>query len=185
MKQEADNSSLSAPVKPTQLGMVSRDTALHLRRFQAINLETLAHREGRVRGGKWVQSPTGGRCKLYAVEDLKRLREEMRGDDALYKDSKGHYHVPSTHVRRQEAWRMFGVNRITWLKRSAKDSMWRTVPGGPKIYAIEDLNRMLDEFGRLAPPYPDPERPGCYRVPLFGRDIHQIERRSSTRIRCR
>src|SRR5207253_2621781 len=49
------------------------------------------------------------------------------------------------------------------------------VPGGPKLYKVEDIHRMLDEYGKWCPPYPDPDRPGVYRVPLSGRDIKRRE----------
>lgn len=47
--------------------------------------------------------------------------------------------------------------------------------GGPKLYRLDDLKRLIEEFGRYAPPYPDPQRPGCYRVPLSGRDVRRRE----------
>jgi hypothetical protein len=47
--------------------------------------------------------------------------------------------------------------------------------GGPKLYPLEELQRMLEEFGRYMPPYPDPDRPGCYRVPLSGIGIRRRE----------
>lgn len=133
-------------------------------------------RQGRVHCGQWENSP-GAKRKVYAVEDLRRLREEMFGEDKLYKDSKGHYHVPANYVRRAEALRMFCVERITWVRweREGRIPQGSRVGGGPKIYALADITRMLAEFGRLAPPYPDPQRPGCYRVPLFGRDIQRRE----------
>jgi hypothetical protein len=40
---------------------------------------------------------------------------------------------------------------------------------------VEEINRMLDEYGRWAPPYADAERPGVYRVPLSGTDIKRRE----------
>jgi hypothetical protein len=46
---------------------------------------------------------------------------------------------------------------------------------GPKLYKVEDIERMLDEYGTYCPPYPDPNQPGVYRVPLSGRDIKRRE----------
>jgi hypothetical protein len=36
------------------------------------------------------------------------------------------------------------------------------------LYRIEDLKGVLRDLGFLAPPYPDPDRAGAYRVPLCG-----------------
>jgi hypothetical protein len=42
-----------------------------------------------------------------------------------------------------------------------------TLSGKPCIlYAVEELSRLQQQFAALAKPYPDPDRPGCYRVPL-------------------
>ncbi len=41
-----------------------------------------------------------------------------------------------------------------------KRSQWRI------LYDVEEIKRLLPELGPVQPPYPDPERPGCYRVPL-------------------
>jgi hypothetical protein len=47
--------------------------------------------------------------------------------------------------------------------------------GGPKLYKLDDIHRLLDEYGKYCPPYPDPELPGVYRVPLSGRGIKRRE----------
>ena len=135
--------------------------------------------QGKVRFGQIIASPVGGKQKLYAIEDLRRLKEQLFGDDKLYKGADGHYHVPPEFVRREEAWEKFGVHKVTWERweREGKITCGERVPGGPKLYKVEDINRMLDEYGRYAPPYPDPDphRPGVYRVPLSGRDIKRRE----------
>ena len=136
--------------------------------------------QGKVRCGKWFALPGGGRCKLYAIEDLRRLMEEMRGADKAYwaPQNPGYYRVPPGFVRRHEACRMFGVSLQTW-KRWQRERIItcgeRVNRGGPKLYKVEDLQRLLDQYGRYAPPYPDPHRPGCYRVPLSGWDIQRRE----------
>jgi hypothetical protein len=136
--------------------------------------------QGKVPRGKWFLIPGGGRCYLWAVEDVKRMLEEMRGPDKAYWDPEnpGFYRVPPGYVGRKEAWRMFGVDKGTWKRWEREGQITcgkRVNRGGPKLYKVEDLERLLEEFGRYVPPYPDPDRPGCYRVPLSGWDIRRRE----------
>jgi hypothetical protein len=53
-------------------------------------------------------------------------------------------------------WRCFG-----WLPASATVNGWT-------IYPLAQIERLLLRCGKIALPYPDPLRPGCYRVPLCG-----------------
>jgi transposase len=104
----------------------------------------------------------------------------MRGPDKAYWDPKnpGYYRVPPGFVRRDEAWRMFGVDKQTWKRWERQGQITcahRANRGAPKLYKLEDLQRLLEEYGRYSPPYPDPERPGCYRVPLSGWDVRRRE----------
>lgn len=134
-------------------------------------------REGKVPFGTIISSPTGGKQKIYSLEDLRGLKNDLFGADKLYKGADGVYHVPAGLVRREQAWTMFGVSKATWERweREGKITCGQRVPGGPKLYNLEDVERMLDEYGRYAPPYPDPHRPGVHRVPLGGRDIRRRE----------
>jgi hypothetical protein len=71
---------------------------------------------------------------------------------------------------------MFGVAIRTWTtweqEGRVRGGRWAPCPGGKpgrcKVYAVADLLRLREEFRRLTEPYPDPDRPGCYRVPLAG-----------------
>jgi hypothetical protein len=134
-------------------------------------------RQGKVRFGQIVSSPRGGKKRLYAIEDLERLRDELFGEDKLFKGSDGIYHVPAEFIRREEAWERFGVSKPVWERweREGRITCGQRVPGGPKLYRVENIQRMLDEYGRWTPPYPDPARPGCVRVPMSGRDIRRRE----------
>ena len=80
-------------------------------------------------------------------------------------------------IGRHEARRRFGVSLKTWERweREGLIQCGKRVGGGPKLYRIQDIDRLLQEFGRMAPPYADPDRPCCYRVPLSGYDIHRRE----------
>lgn len=134
-------------------------------------------RQGKVRIGQIIASPNGGRRKLYAIQDLERLKEQLFGEDKLYKRADGHFHVPAGYLRREVAWAMFGVSKPTWERweREGKITIGQRVPGGPKLYEFEAVKRRLTECGSLTPPYPDPIRPGCYRVPLTGHGIVRKE----------
>jgi len=133
--------------------------------------------EGKISFGQVISSPIGGKQKIYAIEDLNRLKDELFGADKLYKGADGIWHVPAGFVGREQAWEQFGVQKVTWERweREGKITCGQRVPGGPKMYKVEDVHQMLDEYGRYAPPYPDPARPGAYRVPLSGRDIRRRE----------
>jgi hypothetical protein len=157
-------------------GFVDKEGAC---RFFGITLHTWKKwiREGKVRCGRIIPSPIGQRLSIYAVEDLERLKDELFGEDKLYKRADNLYHVPAGLVRREEAWEQFGVNMRIWERweREGKITCGTRVPGGPKLYKVEDIERLVRECGRFSPPYPDPDRPGVYRVPLSGRDIKRRE----------
>lgn len=132
----------------------------------------------KIRCGQTIPSPVGARLRIYAITDLERLREELFDEDKLYKrGTDGIYHVPAGLVRREEAWERFGVGRITWERweREGLITCGIQVPGGPKLYKVEDIERLLEEHGTFCPPYPDPAHPGCFRVPLGGRGITRRE----------
>lgn len=47
-----------------------------------------------------------------------------------------------------------------------------TGTGGTIYYTVHDLTRLREEFRKLVEPYPDPERPGVYRVPIRSNQEH-------------
>jgi hypothetical protein len=63
------------------------------------------------------------------------------------------FDVPCAVWRR---WQSFG-----WLPAAA------TVEG-QAVYPLAEIARLLSRCGIVALPYPDPQRPGCFRVPLCG-----------------
>jgi transposase len=149
-------------------------------RFFGVNLCVWKNwvRQGKVTGGRMVPSSCGGgKRKVYTLTELERMREELFGEDKLYKSSEGPYHVPEGFLRREEACSRFGVSIQTWWRWECKGLIkcGLRVPGGPKLYRVEDIERLVERHGFLSPPYPDPERPGCYRVPLGGHDITRRE----------
>ena len=131
-----------------------------------------SHRKIRI--GRNLQGPAGKSFKIYAINDVEQLRETLFGADKIFKDGKtGIYHLPAEFVTRRQAWQMFGVSKPIWERWESerKITCGRQLPGGPKVYRVDDIERLLDENGKLAPPYPDPDRQNVYRVPLAGRDI--------------
>jgi hypothetical protein len=52
-------------------------------------------RQGKVSFGQVVGSPEGGKRKLYAVEDLHRLKEALFGEHKVYKGADQYWHVPA------------------------------------------------------------------------------------------
>lgn len=138
--------------------------------------------DGKITCGQWFTragAPRGhSRCKLYPIEGLQRLKEQLRQTVHRGPGLGSTYHVPDGFVGRDEACRMFGISRTRWDRWTWNGRICcgiQPVKNGPTIYAIEDLNRLLGEFGRLAPPYPDPDRPGCYRVPVHGHSMKRPE----------
>lgn len=62
------------------------------------------------------------------------------------------------------------INTFTVWETAGRISIPRyRLPGPPGLtilYAADDLARLREEFSKIGKPYPDPERPGCYRVPI-------------------
>jgi hypothetical protein len=123
--------------------------------------------------------PNGGKVTrtLYALADLDRMRQVVRGEDKPHVKEDGSIHVPPGYIRRQTAWAMFGVSKRIWERWENEGVITCGVyiRPWPKLYPVNEIKRLLLEFGRLVPPYPDPQYPGCYRVPLAGRNIRRRE----------
>lgn len=134
-------------------------------------------RQGKIGFGQIIFTPSGHKYRVYAIADLKCLKDELFGEDKLYKSGDNTWHVPAGYMRREEAWEKFGVGIRVWERweREGKITCGQRVGQAPKLYKVEDIHRMLDEYGRWCPPYPDPDRAGVYRVPLSGRDIKRRE----------
>lgn len=131
----------------------------------------------KVRFGQRAPSGYGGKRTLYAIEDLHRLKAQLYDDARVHKKRGGAWHVPDGYLTQDQACEQFGVSREIWLRweREGKITCGQRVPAGPKLYKLDDIHRLLDEYGKYCPPYPDPARPGVYRVPLSGRDIKRRE----------
>jgi hypothetical protein len=81
---------------------------------------------------------------------------------------------PPGMVDRHEACAMFGVSLSAWMawERKGRITCGRyhrlpnDRPGQCKLYPKEELERTRVEIEKLGKPYPDPDRPGVWRVPL-------------------
>jgi hypothetical protein len=77
---------------------------------------------------------------------------------------------------------MFGIGFKAWehWERTGRVRCGRWVPrpfgkpGRCRIYPIDELNRLLEEFNNIGKPYPDPDWPQCWRVPIRSM-IHRME----------
>jgi hypothetical protein len=81
---------------------------------------------------------------------------------------------PPGMVDADDASRMFSIPLTTWTawermgRQPACGQAHPTPDGGHCVlYGVEDLNRVREQIRALAKPYPDPDRPGVYRVPLM------------------
>jgi hypothetical protein len=84
-------------------------------------------------------------------------------------------------VGRKEACRMFSIALRTWTEWQRVGRVprgkWAIVPGKggrQRLYAVGDLIRLQEDLRKRSQPYPDPDRPGCYRVPVASR-LHRLE----------
>src|SRR5688572_14210843 len=82
---------------------------------------------------------------------------------------------PAGFVDRHGAAAMFATSSRTWLTwqrdgRVTCGQLHRRPCDGHcvKLYPISELERLRAELGQVGQPYPDPGRPGVWRVPLRG-----------------
>jgi hypothetical protein len=135
------------------------------------------------RVAKCVRVPvSGGRINIYPMAELHAIlaaREEAAKPP-----------IPEGFLDKDGACAFFGVTWLVWKhwieagKVRCGKRLSGKFPGGKRtVYAIADLERLREELladgkwytRQHAPPYPDPQRPGVYRVPLSGWDIQQRE----------
>ncbi len=163
------------PAAGLPAGMVDRDGVC--RRFGiSRHVWKLWVKKGFVEGGRWVTVPGQrrglARRKMYSEPELERLQERLQTADMVRRDplQPGKYLIPDGFVDREGACRMFGVTKTKWDRWTWTGRITCGVHRAslPTIYPVAELERLVAELGRLAPPYPDPERPGCYRVPVHG-----------------
>jgi hypothetical protein len=135
-------------------------------------------KEGRITCGRLVSvHGRPGQQKVYPLDELHRLLEK-------FKQKASRPFPPEGFVTREGACRIFGVRMRTWTRWESEGRItcgtFTSIPNKPgrcKLYQIEELEELKRQFDRLEEtrkPYPDPQRPGCWRVPLTS-DVHQME----------
>jgi hypothetical protein len=90
--------------------------------------------------------------------------------------------MPPGMIDRVEARRMFGVSMKTWKRwvyaGRVPGGEWVRVPGARgrrKVLPREEIERLLAAFRALGQPYPDPQRPDCWRVPVMSFETTRCE----------
>ena len=104
-------------------------------------------RLGKVRFGEMAELRPGRKQKIYRIDDVERLKEELFRADTVYLDRQsGRYHVPAEFAR---AGGMGEIRRehfhLGALEREGKINCGRRTGSVPKIYRVDDIQRLLDE----------------------------------------
>lgn len=135
-------------------------------------------REGRVENWRWARRPTMARCKLFSIEEIQRIVAEMGRDHHFFMepDGQGGWRPPTGYIDRDGAAAMFGVATSTFLHWQTDGRItcgrWARLPigelgGGRRVYPVEELSRLAEEFDKVGKPYVDPDDPSIARVPIM------------------
>jgi hypothetical protein len=143
--------------------------------------------QGKLPAGSWWVDGTRARRRVYDVADLRKAMKRLRGKSAVWREGgrDGRYRVPEGRVTILDAAEMLGVTKptiIRWDREGIIESgqTQRTRGGrgeGARVrtYARDEVQRLVAEHGKYAPPYPDPQRPNVVCVPMWGRGIERAE----------
>jgi hypothetical protein len=138
--------------------------------------------DGRVENWRWFSRPTMARCKLFSIEEIDRLVEEAGRDHLFFMESngRGEWRAPEGYVDRDDAAKIFGVATGTFVHWQTDGRIncgrWARIPveeasvrgcGGRRVYPVDELRRLAEEFSKVGKPYPDPKDPGIVRVPIM------------------
>jgi hypothetical protein len=125
----------------------------------------------------WAQRVLDGTEKKQRLRRrrLKKLERKLRRAvlemKAARQMSQAGHDGPGAHptIARRTARKLFGVSRRAWRRWRKLGWLPESVTvDGKKRYPLTDVERLLRGCGRKVLPYPDPQRPGVYRVPLAG-----------------
>jgi DNA-binding transcriptional MerR regulator len=137
--------------------------------------------EGRVENWRWARRPTLARCKLFAVEETERIVAELGRDHHFFMepDGDGGWRVPGGYVGRAGAAEIFGVAQGTFVHWQTDGRItcgrWARIPvgagmgegGGRRVYPVDELRRLVEEFSKVGQPYVDPADASVVRVPIM------------------
>ena len=133
-------------------GMITADEAARMMGVAARTWDEWS-RTRKVSFGKWWTLPGGGgRQRVYPLDAVERMVRELK--DAPF--------PPPGTVNLHDAARMFGVSASTFStwEQEGRITCGRLVtvlgkPGAQKIYPVEDLRRLVEEFSKPTP-FPPP-----------------------------
>jgi hypothetical protein len=87
--------------------------------------------------------------------------------------------APGETIPGDTARQLFDVSTAVWQRWHRFGWLPAAVPtagdDGGAAYPVAEVERLLRRCGIVALPYPDPRRPGCYRVPLVGETSRGME----------
>jgi DNA-binding transcriptional MerR regulator/DNA-binding XRE family transcriptional regulator len=126
-------------------------------------------RRGLVPEGAWGRSGCNALRKLYTPAQVEQAREALRAEGVRCFAKA----TPQHTLTRQEAARLIGVPWTTWhhWERQGRPPVGAWGPaakgrGRCKLYTPEEIQEFAEQLRKEHEPYPAPDRPGCYRVPI-------------------
>lgn len=157
-------------------GFVSRKKAIAMFNVSTATWDKWT-REGKVPEPRRLSNGGTVTRTLYALADLERMRKVVYPQDKPHVKRDGSIHIPPGFLTRDEVMARFGVRCAVWHRweKLGLITCGVYIRPWPKLYPQDEIERLVRENGRLSPPYPDPNHPGCYRVPLSGEHIQRRE----------
>ncbi len=134
-------------------------------------------KQGRITCGRLVSIPgQPGQLKAYPIEQLRRLVEEFKQIPPF---------PPPGFVTRGQTCRIIGIEirtLTTWEQEGRfTRGVFSKVPGKPgrcRLYPIDEVEALAEQHRQLnaiPEPYPDPDRAGCWRLPVSGGNDQKME----------
>ena len=141
---------------------------------------------GRVPSGEWMQlAGKSTRVIAYRVEALLELKERLDAAGVMARNCQEEVRrraavraerlakieaarPPAGMIAEKQARRMFGVSREVFKRWRLIGWVSGTMIAGRRYFDRAAMEALVAETGELRPPYPDPQRPGCLRVPVRG-----------------
>ena len=127
-------------------------------------------KKGWVPGGAWKRNEKGpGLSRLFSPAQVEEARDSLVRHGVRCFDRATAEHT----ITRQQAARIIGVPFSTWThwehQRRTPVGAWGPAAKGTgrcKLFTRAELDDFAEDLRKQHEIYPDPERPGCYRVPI-------------------